>query len=104
MLETTDAYYDTYSVMCGLSSRTRRQHVVRAALEAVCHQTQGVAAAMAADCAPLRRMLADGGMAQNALLMQMQADVLGIPLVMFCVTAGSCIAGVPSNRAWQRLH
>lgn len=67
--------------MCGLTAKTRREHIVRAALEAVCHQTRSVAAAMEIDCAPLRRLLADGGMAQNTVLMQMQADILGIPVV-----------------------
>lgn len=70
-----------YRIMCGLSSNTRREHIVKAALEAVCHQTCTVATAMESDCAPLQRLLADGGMAQNSLLMQMQADLLGIPVV-----------------------
>lgn len=80
--------------MCGLSSRTRREHVVRAALEAVCQQTRAVAAAMEASCAPLRRLLADGGMSQNTVLMQMQADLLGIPVVS--VTTYLMCAGRPS--------
>lgn len=67
--------------MCGLSGKTRREHIVRAALESVCHQTRTVATAMEADCAPVRRLLADGGMAQNTVLMQMQADILGLPVV-----------------------
>lgn len=69
------------SIICGISDKTRREHIVRAALESVCHQTRSVATAMATDCAPLGRLLADGGMAQNTLLMQMQADILGIPVV-----------------------
>lgn len=68
-------------MMCGLNSSTRREHIVRAALEGVCQQVGAVAAALARDCAPLRHLLADGGMAQNATLMQMQADILGVPLV-----------------------
>ncbi|KAG6457421.1 hypothetical protein O3G_MSEX010298 [Manduca sexta] len=72
---------DARGIMCGLSGMTRRQHIIRAALEAVCQQTRAVSDAMATDCAPLRRLLADGGMAQNSVLMQMQADLLGIPVV-----------------------
>lgn len=68
-------------VMCGISGSTRRAHVARAALAAVAQQVRAVGAAMAADCAPLRRLLADGGMAQNSYLMQMQADLLGVPVV-----------------------
>lgn len=55
--------------------------MVRAALEAVCQQTRALCDAMAADSAPLRRLLADGGAAQNSLLMQMLADIVGIPVV-----------------------
>lgn len=73
--------YVYFRVMIGLTNSTRREHIVRAALEAACHQTREVAEATAADCAPLRRLLADGGMAQNSLFMQMQADILGIPVV-----------------------
>ncbi|XP_041977169.1 glycerol kinase-like [Aricia agestis] len=72
---------DARGVMCGLSSSTSACHVVRAALAAVCQQARSVADAMARDAAPLRRLLADGGMAQNTALMQMQADVLGIPVI-----------------------
>ncbi|KOB78854.1 Glycerol kinase-2 [Operophtera brumata] len=79
---------------------TRRRHVVRAALEAVCHQTASVAAAMGADCAPLRRLLADGGMAQNAALMHMQADVLGIPLIRPLMTESTALgAAIVAGRA-----
>ncbi|XP_034840231.1 glycerol kinase 3-like isoform X1 [Maniola hyperantus] len=95
---------DARGVMCGLSSRTRRQHVVRAALEAVCQQTRAVADAMAADCAPLRRLLADGGMAQNAALMQMQADLLAIPvirpLMMESTALGAAIVAGRALRVW----
>lgn len=68
-------------VICGLSGSTRPEHMVRAALEAVCHQVRSVSEAIAADCMPLKRLLADGGMAQNNYLMQTQADLLGIPVV-----------------------
>lgn len=95
---------DARGVMCGLSERTRRQHIVRAALEAVCHQTRAVADAMAADCAPLRQLLADGGMAQNSVLMQMQADLLGIPvirpLMMESTALGAAIVAGRAMRVW----
>lgn len=95
---------DARGIMCGLSGKTRREHVVRAALEAVCHQTLTVATAMESDCAPLRRLLADGGMAQNALLMQMQADILGIPLIrplmMESTALGAAIVAGRALRVW----
>ncbi|XP_052737431.1 glycerol kinase [Bicyclus anynana] len=93
---------DARGVMCGLSSRTRRQHVVRAALEAVCQQTRAVADAMAADCAPLRRLLADGGMAQNAALMQLQADLLAIPVIRPLMMESTALgAAIVAGRALQ---
>ncbi|XP_039746879.1 glycerol kinase-like [Pararge aegeria] len=95
---------DARGVMCGLSSKTQRQHVVRAALEAVCQQTRAVADAMAADCAPLRRLLADGGMAQNSALMQLQADLLAIPvirpLMMESTALGAAIVAGRALRVW----
>ncbi|KAI5633101.1 glycerol kinase [Phthorimaea operculella] len=95
---------DARGVMVGLSSKTRREHIVRAALEAVCHQTRAVASAMAADSAPLRRLLADGGMAQNTVFMQMLADILGIPvirpLMMESTALGAAIVAGRALRVW----
>ncbi|XP_050664380.1 glycerol kinase-like [Leptidea sinapis] len=95
---------DARGIMCGISSKTRREHIVRAALEAVCQQTCAVAAAMAVDCAPLRQLLADGGMAQNVALMQMQADILGIPvirpLMMESTALGVAIVAGRALRVW----
>ncbi|CAK1581924.1 unnamed protein product [Parnassius mnemosyne] len=95
---------DARGIICGLSGMTRGAHVVRAALEAVCQQTRAVCAAMAADCAPLRRLLADGGVAQNSLLMQMQADVAGIPvirpLMMESTALGAAIAAGRALGVW----
>ncbi|CAG9783740.1 unnamed protein product [Diatraea saccharalis] len=95
---------DARGVMCGISGMTRREHIVRAALEAVCQQTWAVAAAMEASCAPLRRLLADGGMAQNSTLMQMQADLLGIPvirpLMMESTALGAAIVAGRAMRVW----
>ncbi|XP_053626091.1 glycerol kinase 3-like isoform X2 [Plodia interpunctella] len=95
---------DARGILCGLSSRTRRRHVARAALEAVCQQTRAAAAALQRDCAPLQRLLADGGMAQNSLLMQMQADVLGIPLIrplmMESTALGAAMAAGRALSVW----
>lgn len=95
---------DARGIICGISDKTRREHIVRAALESVCHQTRSVATAMATDCAPLGRLLADGGMAQNTLLMQMQADILGIPvirpLMMESTALGAAIVAGRALRVW----
>jgi glycerol kinase len=65
----------------GLTRGTTRAHIARAALEAIALQTLDVVRAMEADAgAPLRELRVDGGGTANALLMQMQADLLGCPV------------------------
>lgn len=64
--------------MFGLSRGTTRAHIARAALESIALQTLDVMRAMEADAgAALRELRVDGGGTANALLMQMQADLLG---------------------------
>ncbi len=66
----------------GLTRGTTKGHLARATLEAVCLQTRDVVDAMAADCgAPLSELRADGGMASDDFFLQMQADLLGIPVL-----------------------
>ena len=68
---------DARGLITGLTRGTRREHLVRAALEAAAYQTRDVLDAMPGELALLR---ADGGMTANAWLMQFQADLLGIPV------------------------
>ncbi|KAK3923751.1 Glycerol kinase 3 [Frankliniella fusca] len=73
---------DARGVMCGISETTSRSHIIRATLEAVCFQTRDILDAMNGDCGvPLSRLQVDGGMTANHLLMQLQADLIGIPVV-----------------------
>jgi glycerol kinase len=66
----------------GLTRFATRAHLVRATLESICYQTREVADAMAADGGePLRALKVDGGATANDLLMQLQADILGVPVV-----------------------
>ena len=68
--------------MVGLSRGTTRAHIARAALEAIAFQSAEVLAAMQKDAArPLIELRVDGGATANNLLMQFQADVLGVPVV-----------------------
>jgi len=68
-------------LIIGLSRATHRGHVARAALEAIALSVAEVVESMQADAGmPLRRLRVDGGAAANNLLMQIQADVLGIPV------------------------
>ena len=72
---------DARGALYGLTRGTTRAHIARAALEAIALQTLDVMRAMEADAgAPLRALRVDGGGTANALLMQMQADLLGCPV------------------------
>lgn len=73
---------DARGLLCGLTRGTTRAHVARAVLEGVAMQITDILAAMAADAGrPLAELRVDGGAARNDLLMQFQADVLGVPCV-----------------------
>ena len=71
----------------GLSRGTHRGHIARAALEAIALSVADVADCMQRDSAvTLRRLRVDGGASTNDLLLQIQADVLGIPIDRPAVT------------------
>jgi glycerol kinase len=73
---------DARGVVCGLTYTSGREHVCRAALEAVALQTREVADAMAADSGlEMSSVLVDGGMSACDLLMQLQADLLGVQVL-----------------------
>lgn len=73
---------DARGVIVGLTRFATRGHIARSALEATAFQTQEVAEAMRADSGiALQELRVDGGMVRNDLLMQFQADILGIPVV-----------------------
>lgn len=68
-----------FRTICGLTQFTRKAHIVRAALEAISFQTRDILEAMDKDSGyPLSRLQVDGGMTTNNLLMQLQADLVGI--------------------------
>ncbi|XP_017355265.1 glycerol kinase-like isoform X1 [Cebus imitator] len=69
-------------IICGLTQFTNKCHIAFAALEAVCFQTREILDAMNRDCGiPLSHLQVDGGMTSNKILMQLQADILYIPVV-----------------------
>ena len=73
---------DARGVIAGLTRFSNKGHIASAALEAAAYQTREVLAAMAADSgAAPEDLRVDGGMAANELLMQFQADILGVPVV-----------------------
>jgi glycerol kinase len=97
-LETTDGVYfvpaltglgsphwDPYArgTIVGLTRGSSRAHLARAALESIAYQTvDAVTAIEAASGEPLPELRADGGATVNAWLMQFQADVLGVPVIL----------------------
>jgi glycerol kinase len=77
-------YWDPYArgALLGMTRGTNRAHVARAALEAIAYQSAEVLNAMELDCGEhLRELRVDGGAAANDLLLQFQADLLGVPVV-----------------------
>lgn len=73
---------DARGTITGLSRGTTVAHVARAALDSIAFQSAALLGAMGRDAgAPITELRADGGAAANDLLMQFQADLLGIPVV-----------------------
>ncbi|MGD0462605.1 MAG: glycerol kinase GlpK [Tepidisphaeraceae bacterium] len=73
---------DARGIIAGLTGFSNRHHLARAVLEAVAFQTRDVVEAMIVDSNKrLTRMKVDGGMTANAILMQFQADLLGVPVI-----------------------
>jgi glycerol kinase len=73
---------DARGVIVGLSRFHTKAHLARAALEAICFQTRDVVDAMAQDAdLRLQSLKVDGGATVNSMLMQLQADILGVPVV-----------------------
>ncbi len=77
-------YWDPYArgTIVGLTRGSTKEHLARATLEAIAYQSCDVVAAMEADSGVrLSELRVDGGASVNDLLMQMQADVLGVDVV-----------------------
>jgi glycerol kinase len=82
-------YWDSYArgTIVGLTRGSDRRHLARSALEAICYQSRDVLEAMIADSGiNLEALRADGGAAANNLLMQLQADLQGVPVQRPTVT------------------
>jgi glycerol kinase len=77
-------HWDPYArgAIFGLTRGATAGNIARAALESIVYQTADVLAAMESDSAiRLEELRVDGGASKNNLLMQFQADVLGVPVV-----------------------
>ncbi|MET9273036.1 glycerol kinase GlpK [Kribbella sp. NPDC003557] len=72
---------DARGAIVGLSRFNTNAHLARATLEAICYQSKDVADAMEKDSGvKLDVLKVDGGVTANELCMQMQADILGVPV------------------------
>lgn len=77
-------HWDPYArgIIAGLTRGATAAHLARAALESIAYQTADILEAMQADAGlRIQSLRADGGAASNNLLMQFQADLLGVPVV-----------------------
>ena len=95
-------YWDPHArgAILGLSRATGPAEIAKAALEAVCYQTRDLLQAMEADgAARLDTLRVDGGMVANDWMLQMLADILGVPVERPVVTettalGAACLAGL----------
>lgn len=77
-------HWDMYArgSILGLTRGSRREHIIRAALEAIAYQSYDVIKAMEKDSkTPLKSLQVDGGASNNDFLMQFQSDVLGVDVM-----------------------
>ncbi len=107
---------DARGLISGLSRGTTLAHLARAALESIALQSASLVAAMDADAraagaAPLRELRVDGGASANDLLMQFQADLLGLdvlrPAQLETTARGAAwLAGLSCGvyRGWDELE
>lgn len=95
-------YWDPHArgLISGITRGTSRGHIARAALESIAHQSTDLLLAMRADSGvDLKELRVDGGASANNLLLQIQADLLGIPVTRAAVTettalGAACLAGL----------
>jgi glycerol kinase len=101
-------YWDPYArgTIVGMTRGTTAAHIARAAVEAIAYQSAELLVAMQkdADCSVIE-VRADGGASRNDMLMQFQADLLGVPVVRPKVTettalGAAYLAGLAA-RFWQ---
>jgi glycerol kinase len=103
-------HWDMYArgAIVGLTRYVDRRHLARATLESICYQTRDVAEAMAVDSGiDLTTLKVDGGATRNDLLMQLQADILGRPVVRPTISEttalGAAYAAGLATGLWSSL-
>ncbi len=96
-------------LICGITRNTNKNHLARAALAGIAHQNDELLAAMRADYhAPLHSIKVDGGAAANNYLLQLQCDLVGIPLIrpkiLETTALGSSLAAGLAIGIWSSLE
>ena len=101
-------YWDPHArgTIIGLTRGSTIGHVARATLESMCYQTRDVLEAMTADShIRLRTLRVDGGAVTNNLLMQFQADILGVavqrPKITETTALGAAYLAGPAVGFWK---
>ncbi len=99
---------DARGVIVGLTRYTNKGHIARATLEATAFQTKEILEAMQQDSGvTLKSLKVDGGMVVNELLMQFQADILGVPVIRPVITEttalGAAFAAGLSVQFWNDM-
>jgi glycerol kinase len=97
---------DARGAIVGLSRYNTNAHLARATLESICYQTRDVVEAMRQDSGvALDALRVDGGVTANELCMQMQADILGVPVsrpvVAETTALGACYAAGLAMGFWK---
>ncbi|KAI9798124.1 MAG: Glycerol kinase [Candelina submexicana] len=100
---------DAQGTIFGVTAHTERGHIARATLEATCFQTKAILEAMEKDSGhTLSELAVDGGMTDSDLCMQIQADIIRIPVdrpIMRETTAlGAAIAAGFAVDVWKELE
>lgn len=87
-----------WSVIYGLTEDTQRGHILRATLEAVCFQVRDILEAMIKDCNfHLVQLQVDGGMTASPLLLQLQADLVGLDVSRPTMAESSALVKLFAN-------
>jgi glycerol kinase len=77
---------EAHAVFAGITGRTRREHIARAALEAIAWRVADVVEVIGEE-APVEVLRVDGGLTRDPLLLQLQADATGVPVERGAVDA-----------------
>ena len=102
-------YWDMYArgAIFGLTRGTSKAHFIRATLESLAYQTKDVLTAMEKDSkVPLKALRVDGGASANNLLMQFQADILGVkverPNIIETTALGAAYLAGIAVKYWKK--